>query len=120
MGFLQSKEYLNAGDVVIVNSSHQCNIMLLDDSNFRIYQAGGRFTCYGGFYKMLPARIAVPSTGHWNIVLDLGGRNATIKYSIRVAWWRRVDSNHGPTDYEMSFPKGRLPGFNRLQSEDVI
>ena len=27
----------------------------------------------------------------------------------REFWWRRVDSNHGPTDYETVAPKRHLP-----------
>jgi Domain of unknown function (DUF1883) len=84
MSFLHSREYLDQGDVVVVNCSHQCNIMLMDDGNFQSYKSGRRFTHYGGFYKMLPARIAAPSTGNWNIVLDLGGGRANISHSIQI------------------------------------
>lgn len=84
MSFLHSREYLNAGDIVVVNCSHQCNVMLMDDTNFRSYQSRGRFSCFGGFFKKLPARIAAPSNGEWNIVLDLGGGSATIRHSIQI------------------------------------
>lgn len=85
MQFLHSREYLNDGEVVIVNCSHQCNIMLMDDLNFQNYRSGRNFKYHGGFYRMLPARIAAPTTGFWNVVLDLGGGSANIKYSITVA-----------------------------------
>ena len=84
MSFLHKREYLNEGDVVVVNCSHQCNVMLTTDDNFRRYRSGQAFQYYGGFYKHLPARIGVPETGYWNITLDLGGGSATIRHSITV------------------------------------
>jgi len=54
----------------------------MDDSNFNSYRHGGRRTYYGGFYRMLPARIAVPSDGYWNVTVDLGGSRANIRYNI--------------------------------------
>ena len=84
MQFIHSREYLHDGDVVVVNSSHQCNVRLTDDNNFQKYRSGRQFEGYGGFYQRLPARIAVPRDGHWNITLDLGGGTANIRYSINV------------------------------------
>jgi len=84
MTFLHSREHLNAGDIVEVDCSHQCNVLLTDDHNFRGYKAGGRFNYYGGHFKKLPARIAAPRTGYWNITIDLGGGSATIRHSIRI------------------------------------
>lgn len=84
MDFLHKKEYLNTGDDVVVDCSHQCNIYLIDDSNFQNYRAGRSFRRYGGFYKMFPARLAVPSDGYWNVVLDLAGGSATVRHSIQI------------------------------------
>jgi hypothetical protein len=58
--------------------------MLTTDDNFRKYRSGQQFRYHGGFYKYLPARIAVPETGWWNISLDLGGGSATVRHSISV------------------------------------
>lgn len=80
--FIHAQENLEADDVVVVNSSHQCNVLLMDDYNFRCYRSRGRFHHYGGFYKMFPVRIGVPHSGHWNVVIDLGGGQANISYSI--------------------------------------
>lgn len=84
MQYLHSREYLNHGDVVVVNCSHKCNVMLMDDANFQNYKAGQRFKYHGGSYEMLPARISAPSTGNWNVVLDLGGGSATVRHSIQI------------------------------------
>ena len=80
--FIHSREYLHAGDVVIVQCSHQCNVRVMDDSNFQSFRNGGQHQYHGGFYKRLPARIAVPGNGYWNVTLDLGGGRANIRYNI--------------------------------------
>ena len=82
--YLHKPEHLNEGDIVVVDCSHQCNVMLTSDSNFQNYRSGRRFEYFGGSYKMLPARIAVPQTGYWNITIDLAGGRADIRYSINV------------------------------------
>ena len=84
MNFLHTKENLNQGDVAVVDCSHQCNVMLLNDSNFSKYKSGQKFTYHGGHFKNFPARISAPSTGAWNIVLDLGGGQATVRHSISI------------------------------------
>jgi hypothetical protein len=80
--FIHSREYLHAGDVVVVECNHQCNVRVMDDSNFSSFRSGRGHHAHGGFYKMLPARIAVPSDGYWNTTIDLGGGRANIRYNI--------------------------------------
>ncbi len=84
MNFIHSREHLNRGDIVELDCDTQCNFMLTDDSNFSSYKRGGRFTYYGGHFKMFPAQIAAPESGFWNITIDLGGASADIRYAIRV------------------------------------
>jgi len=81
--FLHKREHLNSGSIVEVDCSHQCNIILMDDNNFSKYKSGQEFRHFGGHFKKFPARIQVPSTGYWNVVLDLGGGSANIRHSIR-------------------------------------
>ena len=80
--FIHDRQYLAEGDIVIVNCDHQCNVRVMDDSNFSSFRSGGRHHYHGGFYKRLPARITVPSDGYWNVTIDLGGGRANIRYSI--------------------------------------
>jgi len=86
MNFLYDREYLDANDVVIVNSSHQCNIVLIDDRNFQNFKSGRDFRYEdGGFFEMMPAQLTAPSTGYWNIVLYLPpGARANITYSLNI------------------------------------
>jgi hypothetical protein len=84
MDFMHSREYLNRGDVVVVDCSHRCNVMLTDDGNFQRYRQGAAFEYFGGHFDRLPARLRAPSSGFWNITLDLGGGSANIRYSMNV------------------------------------
>lgn len=82
MDFFHDRQYLDEGDIVVVNCDYQCNVKVMDDLNFQAYRNGQRHTYYGGFYRMLPARIPVPSNGNWNVTLDLGGGSANIRYGF--------------------------------------
>ncbi len=82
--FIHSREYLSAGDVVVLDCDTQCNFMLTDDSNFSSYRSGKPYTYYGGKFEYFPAQITAPSTGYWNITIDLGGGRANIQYSLNV------------------------------------
>ncbi len=86
MEFLHNREHLRRGDTVVVDCSHQSNIVMTDDVNFQKYKnrkpfdhAGG-----GGFFKLLPASLIVPWDGFWNVTIDLNGNRATITHSITI------------------------------------
>ena len=80
--FVHAQQKLAKGDVVVVQCSHQCNVLLMDDQNFELYRTRQKHQFYGGRYTHFPARLPVPETGHWNVVIDLGGRQATIQHTI--------------------------------------
>ncbi|HAT3656900.1 TPA: DUF1883 domain-containing protein [Citrobacter freundii] len=86
MDFLHKRMHLNAGDTVVVQCSHQCNVLLMTDSNFNSYKRGAGFQHHGGggFFTHLPARLVVPSSGTWNVTIDLGGGSANIRHSISI------------------------------------
>lgn len=80
--FLHSREYLQKGDIALLDCDTQCNFMLMDDANFSSYRSGRRFSYHGGHFTHFPARIVAPHAGHWNAVVDLGGAGANIRYSL--------------------------------------
>lgn len=82
--FIHSREFLNANDMVVLHCDTQCNFMLTDDSNFNAYKCGDGFRYYGGFFKAFPASVRVPSSGYWNVTIDLGGGRANIRYGLKV------------------------------------
>ena len=81
---LHKREFLKDGDVVEVASDTQANVFLLDDTNYSNYRTGQSYRYHGGFFTHFPARLSPPHSGYWNVVLDLGGGQATIRHSIRV------------------------------------
>lgn len=70
---IHAREYLSAGDVVIVDCSHRCNVRVMDDTNFQNFESGWPYNYHGGSFQKLPARIAIPKTGFWNITIDADG-----------------------------------------------
>jgi hypothetical protein len=81
---LHADFHLNEGDIVHVTIDRQANVLLLDDNAYQNYRSGGQFRYYGGNYKVSPINIPVPSTGHWHVVIDLGGGSGTIRHSISI------------------------------------
>ena len=82
MQFLHARENLKAGDVVVVNCDHQCNVSVMSDSDFSSYKNRQRHQYHGGFFERLPARVIVPSDGIWNVAVDAGGSPTTIRAGI--------------------------------------
>ncbi|MBX9455537.1 MAG: DUF1883 domain-containing protein [Rhizobium sp.] len=80
--FIAAREFLAKGDVVIVQCSHQCNVLVMDDQNFQAYRQRKKCTYFGGHFKAFPAKVAVPANGHWNTVIDVGGAAAAISHTI--------------------------------------
>lgn len=80
--FMHAREFLHAGDIVVVTCTHRCNVLLMDDANFSSYRNGRAFKYFGGHFTHFPARIPVPSNGSWNVALDLGGGSASFRYNI--------------------------------------
>lgn len=77
---------LKKGATVVVTLRQQANVLLLDSSNYRTYAAsrGGRYRYTGGLIKKSPARITVPSNGHWYLAIDLGGAKGRINATVAV------------------------------------
>jgi len=85
MKFLHYQFNANLGNrVEVVLSGNASNVMLLDDFNFNNYKTGKQFKYYGGYYTRSPIFIPVPSGGHWNLVIDLGGTAGHVDASVRV------------------------------------
>jgi hypothetical protein len=82
MRFVHNREYLNTGDIVVVQCSHQCNVRVMSDVDFQSFKSGRSHNYHGGHFKMLPARVAVPHSGYWNTTIDLGGSPSPFKYGV--------------------------------------
>lgn len=74
----------NKGEIVEVKLTAAANVRLMDFSNYNNYKNGRRHHYYGGYVKQSPYRIAIPTSGHWYVTIDLGGYSGTVKHSVRV------------------------------------
>ncbi|PES99223.1 hypothetical protein CN491_02620 [Bacillus cereus] len=84
MKYSYSQEQLNAGDIVSVTLDSEANVLLLDSSNYSRFKRGQRYNYFGGLAKSSPARIKVPRSGLWYIVINLGGYAGKVNYSVNI------------------------------------
>lgn len=84
MKFLHYQLNLDPNNVVEVALDSQANVRLLDDINFRSYQRGATHRYFGGLAERSPMQLRAPHSGHWNLVIDLGGYPGTVRASVRV------------------------------------
>jgi hypothetical protein len=84
MNYLHYELDLAQGDIVEVTLDKQANVRLLDEMNFSNYKRAERHTYYGGLAKQSPVRLAPPHSGHWHLVIDLGGYSGTVRASVRT------------------------------------
>jgi len=84
MELVHSREYLDKGEEVELESNAPCNFMMTDDQNFSLYKEGEAFGYYGGHYASFPVRITAPYSGHWNITVDALDDSAGFRYSLKV------------------------------------
>ncbi len=78
---------MNAGpdNVIRVELDTQANVLLMDDLNFRSYRSGRSYRYFGGLVKRSPATLVPPHSGHWNVVVDMGGYAGCVRASCSMA-----------------------------------
>lgn len=59
---------------VEVHLNHAADVFLVDDVNFRNYQAGRDFKYYGGHYTKTPVNIHVTGIGRYYLIVRGGGQ----------------------------------------------
>ena len=84
MNFLHNEFNLGPDDVVEVTLDHAANVQLLDASNYQNYRNGRPFHYYGGHVTQSPFQLRPPHSGHWHLVIDLGGNEGTVRASTRI------------------------------------
>ena len=82
MKFLHVESHPDAGDLAIIGLDSQVNVMLMEDINFSSYRSGRSFRYIGGLAQRSPVRLTAPHTGHWNVVVDLGGYLGSVRAGI--------------------------------------
>ncbi len=84
MNYLHSELNLEAGDVVVVNLDGQANVLLMDWTNFDAYRDGLSYRYHGGLAEKTPVRLVAPRSGHWHLVVDLGGYAGRVRAGVSV------------------------------------
>lgn len=70
--------------VEVTLEGNAANVLLLDTSNFQNYKNGRRYQYFGGHMTTSISKIPIPRTGHWHIVIDLGGFAGSVRSSVRM------------------------------------
>lgn len=59
---------------VEVELQHAADVFLVDQNNFRKYQAGQRYEYFGGHYSRTPVNISINGVGRYYLIVRGGGR----------------------------------------------
>jgi hypothetical protein len=91
MNFIHTDVTVDGEAVVIVTLGHHANVMLLNQMSYQAYREGRLFLYEdGGWSTRTPARLHIPSAGHWHIIVDFFGAPGRIDASVLV-----VERNSG-------------------------
>ena len=75
---------VSAGSVVEVTLDSAANVQILDNFNFSNYKNRRNYKYIGGYVTQSPYTATIPNSGHWHVVVDLGGHAGTVRSSVRV------------------------------------
>ena len=84
MKFLHYEFKIGSEDTVEVELDSQANVFLVDDHNFSDFKAGRAYKYYGGLAEKSPVYLSPPNSGHWHLVIDLGGYAGSVNASVRL------------------------------------
>lgn len=70
--------------VEVTLSGTEANVQLVDTANLANYKSGRSFTYYGGHYRSSPIHLAIPYSGTWYVVIDLGGYAGQVRSVVRM------------------------------------
>lgn len=110
-----------AGEIVeVILSGTAANVRLMDTSNLNSFRRGGRHNYYGGHAKKSPVHLNIPRSGHWHVVIDLGGHRGTVRSSVRVLPGKLDPINQVPLSSLPSLLQGSPGGEDRRSTEDGV
>jgi hypothetical protein len=58
------------GQTIVADLCRQAEVLLIDEENFKIRQRGGDYLANGGRFTMSPARVMIPRSGEWHLVIQ--------------------------------------------------
>ena len=90
------------GTVVEVALSAINNVRLMDDRNYQLYRRAQPYKFLGGLIVKTPARLSIPSAGHWHVVTDREGLPKLANSNVRTI-------QPGHTQYRIAVEDQSMP-----------
>jgi hypothetical protein len=75
---------VSAGKIVEVTLGYAANVRIMDSSNYSSFKSNRRHKFIGGYVKRSPYKATLPHSGHWYVVVDLGGYSGRVKSAVQV------------------------------------
>lgn len=75
---------VSSGSIVEVTLGYAANVRIMNSSNFSNFKRGKQHKYIGGYVTRSPYKATIPSSGHWYVVVDLGGRAGKVSSGVRV------------------------------------
>lgn len=72
------------GDVAEITLDRAANVMLMDPAGYDDYVQGRTYRYEGGYSTKSPVRLDVPKSGHWHVVVDLGGGAGQVRAFLNL------------------------------------
>jgi hypothetical protein len=71
-------------DTIRVQLEQQCNVQVMDYTNYQRYKLGQKHDFIGGNVTKTPFLIKAPHFAHWYVVIDLGGAAGSLKAKVEL------------------------------------
>ena len=72
------------GDVAEVTLDRAANVLLMDSASYDDYTHGRSYRSQGGYATRSPESLAIPRSGHWHVVVDLGGGAGQVRAFVSL------------------------------------
>jgi Domain of unknown function (DUF1883)./TIR domain. len=69
--------------VKVTLKGNAANVRIVDSTNFNNYKSGRRHHYIGGYVTKSPYIAPIPSSGHWYVIIDLGGHAGRVQSSVQ-------------------------------------
>ncbi|MBK5909879.1 hypothetical protein CCR85_00020 [Rhodothalassium salexigens] len=84
MTVVETSGHFRSGDMLIIDSTHQGTIRVMDEFNYNLYKRGLGYEFLGGFTCFFPATVTVPRAGRWHAMVAYEGDPPGLDYRFKV------------------------------------
>ena len=76
--------HMAVGEAVEVTlAGNAANVLLLDSANLNHFRHGRQYRYFGGQQTCSVGHLRIPNSGHWHVVIHLGGYTGRVRSSVR-------------------------------------